>query len=596
MTSAATKSQSKRPRELRLRGAIASPGIAIAPCFKHDVGSRVIEKRSIRKDDVQAEIERLREAMAKAREEIKQIQYEADRTVGDAMAKIFEAQLMILDDETFFKVVADDIAKSKLNAEYIYQRHIQNNLRSLRKSNDGYLKEMANDISATAAKVFGFLIGRHANKLVNNKNKIALAEEFSPGEIVLINKYGIPGYATQIGGSTSHMALIAKSLSIPAVVGVSKLLERCPDGATVIIDGNRGQVIVHPSDETLSQYKSERRKRKSLLSKELRGLGNLEHKTKDGTEIEILANLELPTDVDQSLAAGNVGVGLYRTEFFYLSRMKFPSEDDQTRIYTEIARNFFPNPVTMRTFDLGSDKVTGEYHEINEANPALGWRGIRFHLDLPKVFRMQIKALLRASEFRNLKIMLPMVSTPTELAKTKRIINSVKRELRAEKARFDENLEIGVMVEVPATALMAESMARHVDFFSIGTNDLIQYTLAADRGNKKVAKLYREFHPAVLRLIAMTIDAGANTDTPVSICGEMAGKSLAVPLLLGMGLRCFSVIPPRVSVVIKILNQLEVSACTELAQHVLQLATAEKVESVLQEWFVKNVGKKYLEV
>jgi phosphotransferase system enzyme I (PtsI) len=596
MTAPAGNLQSNKPREIRLRGAIASPGIAIAACFKHDVGARVIEKRRIPEDMVEAEISRLRDAMAKAREEIKQIQYEADRMVGDAMAKMFEAQLMILDDETFIATVADDISKSKLNAEHIYQKHIQRNLVSLRKTNDGYLREMANDINATAAKVFGFLIGHHANKLVNNKNKIALAEEFSPGEIVLINKYGIPGYATQIGGSTSHMALIAKSLSIPAVVGIANLLERCPDGAMVIIDGNRGQVIVNPADETLTQYKSERRKRRSLLSKELQGLGNLEHVTRDGSEVDILANLELPTDVDQSLASGNVGVGLYRTEFFYLSRMKFPSEADQTQIYSDIARNFFPNPVTMRTFDLGSDKLTGDYHQIDEDNPALGWRGVRFLLDMPSIFHSQIKALLRASEFRNLKIMLPMVSSPTELAKTKHIINSVKRELRAEKLAFDEKVEVGMMVEIPATALMAEKMARHVDFFSIGTNDLIQYTLAADRGNRKVAAHYSEFHPAVLKLIAMTLDAGAKTNTPVSLCGEMAGKSLAVPLLLGMGLRCFSVIPPRVSAVIKILNQLEVTACEELAQRVLQLATAEKVESVLQEWFLKNVGKKFLEV
>ncbi len=595
MTSAAARTKSSHPREIRLRGAIASPGIAIARCFKHDVGIRIVEKRKISADAVEGEIQRLRDAMLSAREEIRQIQFEADRVVGDAMAKIFEAQLMILDDETFINSVAVEIARQKLNAEFVYQRQIQRNLKSLRKSNDSYLKEMANDINATAAKVFGFLVGRHSNKLVNNKNKIALAEEFSPGEIVLINKYGIPGYATQVGGSTSHMALIAKSLSIPAVVGVSGLLERCPDGATVIVDGNRGEVIVHPSEETLSEYKAERRKRRSYLSKELQGLGKLEHTTKDGTEVEILANLEIPTDVDQSLASGNIGVGLYRTEFFYLASMKFPSEADQTRIYSEIARTFFPNPVTMRTFDLGSDKTTGEYHQIDEDNPAMGWRGIRFHLDLPRVFRTQIKALLRASEFRNIRIMLPMVSSPSELAKARRIINSVKRELKAEKIKYDPDIEVGIMVEVPATAIMAESLARHADFFSVGTNDLIQYALAVDRGNKKVAKLYREYHPGVLRLVDMTIKAGIKTGTPVSLCGEMAGKSLSVPLLLGMGLRSFSVTPPRVPSLIKIINRLDISACEELTARVSELATAEKIEALLLDWFTRNVGEKYLE-
>lgn len=582
-------------KETRLRGLVASPGIAIGRCFKHDNAPHTITKQQIEADQVEAEVKRLHNAIASARKELEQIHTEADSSVGNQLAKIFEAQLLILDDKAFFDAVCHDIAKLKLNAEYVYNRHLQKTLTSLRKSQDSYLKEMANDINATAAKVFGYLIGHHVNKLVNNNAKIALAEDFSPGEVVLMGKYHIPGFATSQGGQTSHMTLIAKSLSIPGVVGVSKLLDKIPDNATTIIDGENGLVIVNPEKATLEAYKEEQKRRRTAIAKQLRGIGKIPSTTTDGREIAVLANLEIPTDVDEVLAGNKVGVGLYRTEFFYLTRMKFPTEDEQAEIYTNIARTFFPNSVTLRVYDLGSDKVIGDYRDSEEINPALGWRGIRLDLDMPEVFKTQIRAILRASLNKNVKIMLPMVSNAMELVKSKRVIHSAMKELHSEGILFDENIDVGIMIEVPSAALMANELARLVCFFSIGTNDLVQYTLAADRGNKKVASLYREFHPAVLRLIKMTIDAGVAHGVAVTLCGEMAAKTAAIPLLVGLGLDGFSVIPPRVAKVKKLIAALDYSECRILAERIMNLATTEKVEAVLDNWIDAHVSKELLE-
>ena len=587
--------ESSQAKEIRLRGLVASPGIALGRCFKHDNAPHTITKQHINSDQVDAEVERLNHAIAEARKELEQIHNEADSSVGTQLAKIFEAQLLILDDKAFFDAVCGDIAKSRLNAEYVYNRHLQRTLTSLRKSQDNYLKEMANDINATAAKVFNYLIGHHVNKLVNNKGKIALAEDFSPGEVVLMGKYGIPGFATSLGGQTSHMTLIAKSLSIPAVVGVSKLLEKIPDNAAIIIDGEGGWVIINPAKATLNEYKEEQKRRRTAIARQLRGIGKIAAQTTDGREISVMANLEIPTAVDEILAGNKVGVGLYRTEFFYLTRMKFPTEDEQASIYSNIARTFFPNNVTLRVYDLGSDKVISDYRDAEEVNPALGWRGIRLDLDMPDVFKTQIRAILRASKNKNVKIMLPMVSTAMELVRAKRIIHSAMKELEAEGVAFDENIDIGIMIEVPSAALMANELARHVCFFSIGTNDLVQYTLAADRGNKKVAALYRELHPAVLKLIKMTIDAGVTHNVVVTLCGEMASRNEAIPLLVGMGLNGFSVVPPRVARVKKLIASLDYSECKVLADRVIGLATTEKVEAVLHTWIEAHVSKELLE-
>lgn len=583
------------PKELTLKGIVASPGIAIGTCFSHQSGGFAITRSEIPKAQVEAEIARLQHALELAVRDLEQIRGEADRTVGPQLSKIFEAQLLILEDTEFFRQVSEDIARQHLNAEYVYQRHLQKTLKSLRSSKDSYLREMANDINATAAKVFNHLIGGRSNKLVDNKGRIALAEDFSPGEVILMNKYHIPGFATQYGGATSHMTLIAKSLAIPGVVGVGNLLRKCPDDATLVVDGDNGLVIVNPSVKTLSHYREEHKRRRGVTSRQLKSIGRLPSTTSDGREITVMVNLEIPSEIDQTLSACKVGVGLYRTEFFYLSSMSFPSEDEQARQYRDIARAFFPNPVVMRTYDLGSDKIVGDHRSLDEVNPALGWRGIRLDLDMPDIFKAQIRAMLKASEFRNVRIMLPMITSLSEVNRTKKLIHAAMVELQREGTAFDEDIEIGIMIEVPSAAIMAHELARHVDFLSIGTNDLIQYTLAVDRGNERVAALYRQFHPAVLRLIKMTIDAGTANDIDVAMCGEMAGNRLALPLLIGLGMTTFSVGPMCLPEVKKIAAGLSYAECRKLAEKVMTLTTADRIEATLQEWCAAHIGQIGLE-
>ena len=583
-------SKSKTPKEQRLTGTAASPGIAIGPSFKHDIQRPPIIKRKIAPDKIDAELRRLDRAIAAARRELEKIRVDAGDTVGPQLAKIFEAELLILDDTEFLKQVAAEIRKNLVCAEWVYNRHIARTIENLAGAEESYLQEMASDIKTTAGRVLSHLVGPMMRKIRDNTKRIALADSFSPGEVVLMNRYRTPGFAAMQGGPTSHALLVARALSVPAVVGVTDLCKHCTEDCELVVDGYEGVVIVDPTEETREHYRAEQKKRQSLKIRELRHLARTPDKTRDGRKVEVLANVDYPSNTDKLLSAAGVNVGLYRTEFFYLSASSFPSEDEQAATYQQIAETFFPNQVTLRVFDLGSDKVGAEHAPDDESNPALGWRGIRFNLDTPDVFRTQIKAILRASKLKNLKLMLPMVSMAQEVVRTRRVIRAAMEELRAEKMPFDEKIEVGIMIEVPAAALMAGALARHVDFFSIGTNDLVQYTLAADRGNKKLIKLYRELHPAVLRLIQNTIEAAETAGIPVSLCGEMARVPEHVPLLIGMGLTRFSVATQSLPTVRRLVSRLDYHECKALANRVAKLTTTERIEALLYNWFADKFG------
>ncbi|MCK4857346.1 MAG: phosphoenolpyruvate--protein phosphotransferase [candidate division Zixibacteria bacterium] len=583
-------------KEIRIKGIGASSGIAIGMSFDHEVEGQPIVRRTVSAPRIEAEVRRLSQAISVAKVELVKIREDAGRAIGHRLAKIFEAELLILEDSEFFKQVAAEIRKSQVNAEFAYQRQVSRTVKSLTASEDRYLREMADDIRATAGRVLANLVGSVSQKLRNNRGKIAFANSFSPGEVVLMDKYRIPGFACTHGGPTSHAVLVARSLSIPAVIGVTGLFQKCPGDCKVIIDGDAGLVIGNPSSETVSYYRTEAKKRQSLKSKQLRNLTRIGNTTRDGRRIEVCANIDFPSETDKMLSAGQVGVGLYRTEFFYLSQNQFPTEEQQYDIYRGIAETFFPRSVTLRLFDLGSDKMSKNHQAQEEINPALGWRGIRFGLDSVDVFKTQVKAILRASEWKNIKIMLPMVSSAQEIGRAKRMIRAAMKELKHQGVKFDEKIEVGIMVEVPSAALISSTLARHVDFFSLGTNDLAQYTLAVDRGNKKIAKLYRELHPGVLKLIKMTIDASAAASIPVSLCGEMAGNALAIPLLIGLGLKIFSVIPPSLPRVKRMISRMEYIECRELADRVMMQTTTEKVEALLRKWYAERFGEKDVEL
>lgn len=580
----------KAAKETRIKGIAASPGIAMGVSSKHELNEQPILRRRIKAAEVEREQARLDQAVASARREVERIKDEAGDEIGPQVAKIFEAQILILDDEAFLREVSADIAASRLNAEYVYNRHITSTLQALAESDDRYLRQMGGDIKGIAAKVLGYLIGPTSKKLRDSRGRIALADSFSPGEVVLMKKYRIPGFASMRGASTSHTVLVARSLSIPAVVGVTGLCRKCPVDCEIIIDGDAGLVVVNPTPETVAHYREEQKKRQSKTMQQLKRLARIPNATADGRQIELLANIDFPSDTDKVLAGAGVGVGLYRTEFFYLSSNRFPSEEEQTAIYSRIAETFFPATVIMRIFDLGSDKMAANHQNDSESNPAMGWRGIRFDLDEPEIFKAQVRAILRASELKNLKIMLPMISSSNEIVRAKKVISAQIEALKREGVKCDERIEIGIMIEVPSAAIMSAALARHVDFFSIGSNDLTQYTLAVDRGNKRIAKLYRELHPGVLRLIGQTIDAGNQAGIPVSICGELARRREAVPLLIGMGLKSLSVAFGSLPSVKKMIADLDYKECARLAERVLELTTAERVEALLRNWLAEHVS------
>jgi phosphotransferase system enzyme I (PtsI) len=571
-------------KEIRIKGIAASPGIAIGTSSKHEIQEQPIIRRQIRSAEVEAEQARLDKAVASAKTELEKIRGDAGKSIGPQVAKIFEAQLLILEDEEFLKQVTEDIRKSKLNAEYVYDRHINRTLQTLSASGDRYLREMAGDIKAIATKVMGYMTGPTSKKLRDSKGRIALADSFSPGEVVLMHKYKIPGFASMRGAVTSHTVLVARSLSIPAVVGATGLCKKCEPDCEIIVDGDAGLVIVNPSKETIEYYREEQKKRQSLTSRQFKSLARIPGTTRDGHEIQLAANIDFPSNTDHVLAAAGIGVGLYRTEFFYMSNGHFPSEDEQTAIYKQVAETYYPNVVTMRMFDLGSDKLSNLHRESPESNPALGWRGIRFDLDQPEVFRTQARAMLRASSLKNLRIMLPMVSAANEIVKAKRLIYSMIQELIREGTECDEQIEVGAMIEVPSAALIADSLARHADFFSIGTNDLVQYTLAVDRNNKKITKLYRELHPGVLRLMKMTIDAANEAGIPVALCGELARRPDAVPLLIGLGLKSLSVSPLALPALKRRISRIHYKECVELAGRVMDMSSTERVEALVRSW------------
>jgi phosphotransferase system enzyme I (PtsI) len=393
-----------------------------------------------------------------------------------------------------------------------------------------------------------------------------------------------------VGGVTSHVALLAKSMEIPAVVGLKNLFDQVQNDQNVILDGTKGEVVICPDEDTLKEFE---KRIKYIIKKtaELSELRLLPAETQDKRKIELSANIELPQDTDSALEYGAQGIGLFRTEYLYLAQSDLPTEEEQYYAYQEVAFKVFPKPVILRTFDLGGDKFGQTMGSLYEANPFLGWRAIRACLDLPEIFKIQLRAMLKASAKKNVKIMFPMISEVEELKSAKALLEEVKDELREKKISFDENIEVGIMVEIPSAALAGDSLAKESNFFSIGTNDLIQYTLAVDRGNERIAHLYQGFHPAVLKLIKETIEAGHRNGIWVGLCGEMAGDPLATVLLVGMGVDELSTSAMAIPEIKKIIRSITFEEAQRVAEQVLSLSTISDIKKFLIEDYAKRFGK-----
>lgn len=527
------------------------------------------------------EAESLERAIEQTIEELKSLRESATRKMAGPVAKIFDAQLLIAGDYEFLKGVKRSIIQQKRNAAFVYNRSVQETTTPLKNSPDEYLQQMADDIEGVAKRVLSHLSGYGKCDLKLPTGTIIVGRSFSPGEILGYRERKAIGFVVAEGGRNSHSALIARALLLPMIVAKKAVTEIVPH-SRVVVDGVAGEVIVNPSDDDWHNYQRSRKRLGSASITRIKKLTAIPPLTADGQAIQVGANLTLPGPADDLLASQAFPVGLYRTEFMYLQHDGFPDEEEQYQVYCQIAERFERSSVVIRTFDLGYDKFSRSEDWPEEDNPALGWRGLRAMLDMTPRFKTQVRAILRASQQGNLKIMLPMVSDVSEILRARKLISQVKLQLRREGIQFDTDIAVGIMVEVPSIAITAQFAATKVDFMSIGTNDLTQYTLAVDRVNNRVAGLYSALHPSVLSMIKMTIDAGRARNIPVSICGEIAGDLQAAPLFIGMGVQMLSVSPNKIFDLCRTIKTIDSKVARHLAASVLSCGSLRDATRIVQ--------------
>ncbi len=564
--------------EKEYTGIPVSPGVAIGKVFLFDSEEDFVSKHKIDKQEIPHEIARFEDALIATRKEILDIQKKISKSLGAEHAEIFNAHLLVLEDRALIEEVIKDLNTKKVNVEYIFSNVAKKYAKIFSKMEDEYLKERSSDIRDVSRRVLHNLVGRKKQDLANLEEEvIVVAYDLAPSDTALMHKESVIGFVTDIGGKTSHTAIMARALGIPAVVGLHDVSKRIPSDATVIIDGHRGAVIVNPSKPTLKRYAEEQTKLE-IFEEKLAGLKTLPAQTKDGYRIQLAANIEMPEEVESVLAHGADGIGLYRTEFFYMNRNDLPGEEEQFRAYKMVADRVAPQSVIVRTLDLGGDKFLSHLQVPREMNPFLGWRAIRFCLARPDIFKVQLRAILRASVKKNIKIMYPMISGVGEVIEANAMLDEVKEELRREKQPFDENIEVGAMIEIPSAALTADLLAKEVDFFSIGTNDLIQYSLAIDRVNEKVAYLYEPMHPGIIRLVKHVVEEGHKEGIWVGMCGEMAGDLAAVLVLLGLGLDELSTSAVMIPEIKKIIRSVSREEARELAVAVCGMSSPVEIK------------------
>jgi phosphotransferase system enzyme I (PtsI) len=562
-----------------IKGIGASPGIAIGKAFIKKDPEIIVEKRTI--GDVAGEIDRLNAAIEKARTEINSLYENTLKEVGEDESKIFEAHMMMLDDPEVFGQVRDKITTEKVNAEWAIKEVTEFYVQIFESMSDEYLKARATDLKDVTNRVIRILLRIELIDLAHlSEDVIIVSEDLTPSDTAQMNKERVLGFITEIGGRTSHSAIMARTLEIPAVVAAEGIMENVKTDDIIAFNGEEGIVVINPDEETIVKFRKEKedadRFKKSLES--LRGAKTV---SKDGFEVELVTNIGTPKDVDGILRNDGEGVGLYRTEFLYMDREMLPTEEEQFEAYKEVAERLKNKPVVIRTLDVGGDKELPYLDLPEEMNPFLGYRAIRLCLDRKDIFKTQLRALLRASAYGNIKIMFPMISSIEELREAKAVLQEAKEELYKEDILYNREIEVGIMVEIPAVAILSDIFAKEVDFFSIGTNDLIQYTTAVDRGNRKIAHLYNQFHPALLRLIKTVIENGHKEGIWVGMCGEVAGDPKLIPVLLGMGLDEFSMSPISILKARWIINNLSKKEMEEVVNKVINLSTAIEVQEFL---------------
>lgn len=566
-----------------IKGTNASPGIALGKALVLEHNEIVIQKKTI--DDIELEQKKLTHSIAKSKEELTKVKEKALEQLGAEKAEIFEAHLLVLEDPELVDSTLNKIKDEKINAEHAFNE-IKNMFVSMFESMDNeYMKERAADIKDVANRVLRHILDIKFVDLSTLEDEVVLiAHDLTPSDTATMNKEKVLGFLTDIGGRTSHTAIMARTLETPAVVGLKNITQTVKDGDYVIFNGETGEVIINPDENTINEYKSLKEKFEKE-KKELESLKGQESKTLDGRHVELAGNIGTPNDVQGLLNNDAEGVGLYRTEFLYMNRSEFPTEDEQYESYKAVLESMNPKPIVIRTLDIGGDKELSYLQMDKEMNPFLGYRAIRLCLDRQDIFKTQLRALLRASVHGNLRIMFPMISSLEELISAKQILETVKSDLDKEGILYSKNIEVGMMIEVPSAALISDILAKYVDFFSIGTNDLIQYTTAVDRMNEKIHNLYNQFNPAVLRLIKMVIDNGHKEGKWVGMCGEAAGDKKMIPILLGMGLDEFSMSPISILPARKLITSLKYEDMEPVAEKVVSMGTAKEIEEYMQNNF-----------
>ena len=565
-----------------IKGIAASPGIAIGKVFLYkETKLEIVEKSSLTKEE---EIERLLKGREIAKAQLEEIKENTLKKLGKDKADIFEGHITLLEDEELMSEIDSKISSEKYTAEFALNEAIDEYATMLGNLEDAYFKERAGDLRDIGKR---WLYGVMNTKVVDlsklEPETIIVARELNPSDTAQINLENVLAFVTEIGGKTAHSSIMARSLELPAVVGVGAILEKLEDNQIIIVDAVKGEVLVDPNEETIKEYQA---KRENFLKEkeELKKLKDKEAISKDGIKVDVWGNIGSPNDVKGILSNGGFGIGLYRTEFLFMEKDSFPTEEEQFEAYKVVAEAMNGYPVTIRTMDIGGDKSLPYMELPQEENPFLGWRAIRVCLDRQEILRTQFKALLRASKYGQIKIMLPMIMDIEEVRKAKKIFEECKAELREKGIEFDEKIMLGIMVETPAVAFRAKSFAKECDFFSIGTNDLTQYTLAVDRGNEMIANLYDTYNPAVLQAIKMLIDGAHAGGIKISMCGEFAGDENAVALLFGMGLDAFSMSGISIPRVKRVMSKLNKKDCEALVEKILDFTTAEEIKKEVKQF------------
>ncbi|MCL4549878.1 MAG: phosphoenolpyruvate--protein phosphotransferase [Bacteroidetes bacterium] len=569
----------KTESENMLKGIAAAPGIAISKAYiyarqKEEVADGVVT-------DLDEALEMLDTALEQSRKELRKIFSLAVDKLGEKRAAIFEAQIMILDDPILLETIKNRITKERRAPEYIVNDEISKYTDLMNASHELYMKERSHDIEDIKNRILRNLKKKKWKSRIAN-DVIVVTSTITPSDTVLFSRVNAKGYVTDFGGLTSHAAIVARSLNIPAVVGLHEATSRIKDDDLIIIDGFKGEVFINPDEKLLKEYQKKIVKLAQRDS-DLLKLKDLPAVTSDGKEIQLLSNLDIIDEMEIVTQNCARGIGLVRTEGLFEEYEAFPDEEEQFKVYKEISERMYPGTVIIRAFDIGGDKVLPV--DLHEPNPFLGWRGIRLLLDNPSLFKKQIRAVLRASTHKNIKFMLPMIASLAEIRRTKEIVKECQEELKKEGTAYDKHLALGVMIEIPSAAVLIKDFAKEVDFVSIGTNDLIQYLLAVDRGNEIVSALYQEFHPAVVQTINHIIQGGKESKTLVSMCGAMAADPFAVPLLIGLGLESLSVSASAVPLIKRIIRNIDSKEVQVLAKECLELSTEKEINDRLHKYF-----------